>query len=221
MKKKTVYKLLLEFVLIFSAVTLSFIAEDYRQNSQLRDLERATLKGILTDLEYDQDQLKTILYFDSLKLATTEELNGVLSSDDPDKENVEYVVSEFFGGTTFNLTNSHYESLSSSGMLKEITSEDLRNQLINYYDSFGSHLKSVSELYQSEYFNFMHSLDKLGVFRGVEFNVRDHQVLVNDIEWKGKLSRVYTFTQMFNPQYERMLEFNRSLYEKISKELES
>jgi hypothetical protein len=220
MKKKSIYKLILEFVLIFSAVTLSFLAEDYREYSKLRELEKGTLEGILKDLNFDQNQLKSIIYFDSLKLDTSEDLQQILNAKKPEVEKVEHVVSQFFGGTTFNLTSSHYESLSSSGMLKEITNEELRSKLIYYYDSFGKHLVGVTELYQSEFLNYLHSIDQIGIMQGRNFNVRATESLASEIEWKAKMSRVYTFTSLFDPQFRVMLDLNKELQLLITQELE-
>ena len=129
----TVKKYLLEFVIIFSGISGSFLVDEYRE-----------------DLEINRQIQKSLLALKSELLDDVENLTGLISLYDSSEEYYDYIINteklkkldlstknkvwrlnSTPWGNKLNL--SVFQSMEASGVLYKISNETLRNQILSLY----------------------------------------------------------------------------------------
>ncbi len=134
--RKSFLGLVLEAAAIFAAVTLGFIADDYRDYRTDRRLEQESLNQVLLDLELDTADLTPILrqatrIADGMRWISNGIARGRLDSDslltvvDTLNQTAAY---------SYEVSNSAYVGLKSTGRLDLIRDAELRRALVQYYE---------------------------------------------------------------------------------------
>jgi len=122
-----------EFIAIFAGVTLSLFADDYRDSRADRSRERAGLQLILTDLEADTSEIRTVARFSGLRdRAAARFLRLVETPSQPDS--VGLVLRQFIRGAGHSFQSSGFVSLRDADRLSLITNDTLRSALVEYFD---------------------------------------------------------------------------------------
>src|SRR5947209_4017888 len=68
-KKKLFKEYFLEFLMIFLAVSLGFLAENLREYITSRTKEKEYIRGFIRNIQDDTANLKHVIYFDSIQVA--------------------------------------------------------------------------------------------------------------------------------------------------------
>jgi hypothetical protein len=127
---------LAEFVVIFLGVSLSFFAEDLRENRRDRHEERASLVRLhsnLTESDFENELTRT-----SLSLSGIERILAVRDSARPSADSLSAWLSDAAACTPVVVNRSEYESLRSSGKLSLLRDADLRRLLTAHYERYNA-----------------------------------------------------------------------------------
>lgn len=124
-----------EFVAIFLGVTLSFMADDWRDHLREKDEASRVLAGLAADLENDLNGLREKISLDGSTLeAERWMLENWRRADLPD-DSVEAAWREILLVGSYSPIRSEYESASSAGRLQLIANVDLRERIVTHYET--------------------------------------------------------------------------------------
>ncbi|WP_296622001.1 hypothetical protein [Marivirga sp.] len=186
--------ILLESVFIFLAVFLSFLAEDYREEANLRSLEKESLEGIYQNMKSDSTEIKTTYNILSGIHLSGNLLLNMIDSGVLKKDSAEILFERLLIGYQSFSQNSHYEALKSSGNITEIKNTDLRNKLTNYYESDNKWIQLISEIYGGGHSKFVDDIksfvrirDSKSEYSFLEVKIIDEERMKNDPVWKNSL----------------------------------
>jgi hypothetical protein len=125
---------LTEFLVIFIGITLSLMADDWRQSQEEKRRERSALTEMMADLQTDSLDLETMLRsarrWDA---AAVWVLRNVDRRDVPE-DSVRAGLRPFFFTALYQPIRSAYTGLRSSGQLWLIRDESIRRLVVDYYE---------------------------------------------------------------------------------------
>lgn len=137
-------RLFFEFFAIFSAVLLSFIAEDWRKERVDRRSEAQLLQGLLQDLETDT------LFFgrgtipvDSVAAAAGEWLQANWRRSGLPVDSIGLALNEMYRGMAYAPARTEYESARNSARLDLLQSPELRRQINAHFEQTHGILEDV------------------------------------------------------------------------------
>lgn len=128
-----------EFVVIFLGVSLSFFAEDLRENRRDRQDERASLvrlRSNLTESDFDNELTRA-----NRSLSGIERILAARDSARPPADSLAAWLSDAAACTPIVVNRSEYESLRSSGRLSLLRDADLRRLLTAHYERYNAVLE--------------------------------------------------------------------------------
>jgi hypothetical protein len=139
--KKKWSEYIIEFVMLFTAVTLGFFAENVREHQIVIERKNQNLLAMVQDLKRDSVQLeqriieytKAIKTFENLKYASYQYHNHQLSEPDF----INYVTNQYDSsniGDSFFSNNSAYKNTIATGSLSVITSLPIKQLIAEYYE---------------------------------------------------------------------------------------
>ncbi len=195
--KKKWSEYIIEFVMLFTAVTLGFFAENLREHKILNERKDQNLFSILQDLKQDSIYLEStikysddgIRYFQKLKAKLYEFHDNKLSENEFIKFTMDNIDSSYVNQTVF-LNSSSYKNMIATGNLTYVESKDLKWKLSNYYETWnkrielnGEQVDNTTALLFKEHlpirkFYFNHILDSLNTdvsksnYKRFYFNVK-------------------------------------------------
>jgi len=195
-----------EFLAIFAGVTLSFLAEDWRQALQDHKDEERVLTGVASDLEEDLSFIRGKIQTDSLGLVGELWLQANWDRSSPPTDSVQAALEDFFHGATYSPMRSEYESAKSAGRLQLIQDDDLRSAIITYYERGQPQQQVVNRMQLDLHFEVWRQLrpylqfgrdfaesagttPKIGLFRPWP-DVRADQVLRNSLVEAMSMRRI-------------------------------
>ena len=128
---------LLEFLMIFFAVFLGFIAENMREGIKDKEEIRFDMQSIVADLKSD------VVYFDSLIVRNeyacrmADSLINLLSNPISNKADIYYLARTVTANFGYFYSNAKtFEQMKSSGALKLIAPRNFLDSIATYYSSF-------------------------------------------------------------------------------------
>ena len=128
-------EIFVEIIIIVFAISLSLFLERWRQNKDERDLERKFLQGLKTDLATDLQELRSA----SAKwISMKEAANYFLKPQDKilwSSDSVNFHAYKLFHNVYFFPNTNRYEALKSTGKIEVIENEQLRNDVIDLYQT--------------------------------------------------------------------------------------
>lgn len=123
-----------EFVVVFLGVSLSFLADDWRQHRNDRATERASLAELAADLESDFATLSAIRErMEGWESAASWVLRHLGDSSAP-TDSVVHRLRTLVYYDTYPSVSSAYVGLKDSGQMAVIQDRALRRRLVNYYE---------------------------------------------------------------------------------------
>lgn len=133
--KKNWSEYLLEFFMLFFAVTLGFFAENQREHFVERHREKQYMESMMTDLEKDKIELQNVRKYTTTQIANIDTAIGLLTKGNWNKENIKtmYRVSLKTGG---NRPISFAESTSTqlkTGGMRLIEDKKITNLITDYW----------------------------------------------------------------------------------------
>ena len=151
--KKKWSEYILEFVMLFAAVTLGFFAENVREHQVIEHKTQQNLQSVILDLKKDSVLIKDIIkeyqnasiYLNTLNDVFLDyQLNKILKNQYIDK--VLLISDSLSFGTSFYINNSSYKNTISSGSFSNISNIDLKRNISNYYEVYGAKLYDNNKL---------------------------------------------------------------------------
>lgn len=178
--KRYFLKYLFEFLILFSAVTLGFFAENYRESLVDRKTERLYLKSLLDDLGQDTIKIDFSLQSKETKERYFDTLYTIIyRTPKPWPTRKLYFISRFLLiREPFYSTEGTIQQLENSGGFKLIRNHELVNK-INSYSSAKEKLNQIQVARDQQGIPFKESIGK--VFQGSEL-----AFLFDPIKYKGR-----------------------------------
>jgi hypothetical protein len=145
--KKKWSEYILEFVMLFAAVTLGFFAENVREHQVVEHKTHQNLQSVVLDLKKDsvllqeriQEYTNASKFLNQLNnIFLNYQLNKISKADYIDKALL--ISDSLTFGTSFYINNSSYKNTIASGSFSNIASIELKRTISNYYEVFGSKL---------------------------------------------------------------------------------
>ena len=145
--KKKWSEYIIEFVMLFAAVTLGFFAENVREHQIIEHKTHQNLQSIILDLKKDslliQQRIKEYenasIYLDKLNDIYLEYQNNTLSKNEY-LDKVLLISDSLIFGNSFYINNSSYKNTIASGSFSNINSTELKRTISNYYEVLGTKL---------------------------------------------------------------------------------
>ena len=146
--KKKWSEYIIEFIMLFAAVTLGFFAENVRDYKTMIERKDQNLFSILQDLKQDSIFIEStikysddgIRYFQKLKAKLYEFHDNKLSENEFIKFTMDNIDSSFVNQTVF-LNSSSYKNMIATGNLTYVESKDLKWKLSNYYETWNKRIE--------------------------------------------------------------------------------
>ena len=145
--KKKWSEYIIEFVMLFAAVTLGFFAENVREHQIIEHKTHQNLESVVLDLKEDsiliKDRIKEYqnaskYLFQLNDLFLDYQLNRISKYQYINK--VLLISDSLIFGTSFYINNSSYKNTISSGSFSNINSIELKRTISNYYEVLGTKL---------------------------------------------------------------------------------
>ena len=145
--KKKWSEYIIEFVMLFAAVTLGFFAENVREHQIIEHKTHQNLESIILDLKKDsmliQARIKeyenAAFYLDKLNDLYLDYQNNTLSKNEY-LDKVLKISDSLLFGNSFYINNSSYKNTIASGSFSNINSTELKRTISNYYEVLGTKL---------------------------------------------------------------------------------
>jgi len=205
-----------EIALIFIGITLALAASAWYENRQERQDEVLVLDQFKKALEIDHENLRRIRETYTWTQASVSALLDHMSGSEPYSEEVEEIVAAPAVFRTFEPNTAAYEALKSRGF-DLISNEELRYELINYYELSVRKLTDSIRIDQ-DFVLRLFTPYRLEHFRG--FVPLDYELLRRDVQFENfvtlKSNRVKVFLL---PQVESAIEMVESLKELLDSQL--
>lgn len=146
--KKKWSEYIIEFVMLFAAVTLGFFAENIREHQVIIERKNQNLEAMLQDLKRDSIQIEQrtieylagINYIEDMKLASFQYQQHKITEN----EYIDLVLQKNDSlniGVSLFINNSAYKNTISTGSLSVINSEEIKRLIAEYYEELGEKLK--------------------------------------------------------------------------------
>jgi hypothetical protein len=145
----------LEFLMIFLAVTLGFIAENIREHFTDRAKERQYISGFISNQKDDTANLRQVIEFDRHLIKGIDSmlmLSHVNMAIDSNRKSFYYIALHYFYGTvTFKSNDATLQQLKSTGDYRLIEKDHVADSLTKYDASIHSIYSQGA--YYDTYFN--------------------------------------------------------------------
>lgn len=151
--KKKWSEYILEFVMLFTAVTLGFFAENVREHQIIEHKTHQNLQSVVLDLKKDsillqeriQEYTNASKYLNQLNdIFLDYQLNKISKDDYLEKALI--ISDSLTFGTSFYINNSSYKNTIASGSFSNISSIELKRTISNYYEVFGAKLNDNNKI---------------------------------------------------------------------------
>ena len=240
--KKKWSEYIIEFIMLFTAVTLGFFAENVREHNIMIERKDQNLFSILQDLKQDSIYLEStikysddgIRYFQKLKAKLYEFHDNKLSENEFIKFTMDNIDSSFVNQTVF-LNSSSYKNMIATGNLTYVESKDLKWKLSNYYEPWNKRIElngeqvdnTIQLLYKEHFpvrnFYFNDILDSLNTdisksnYKKFYFNVKLIRDKLLDEDLIIQINIIETRILDYNKKIKIFKDFNNELIEILSK----
>jgi hypothetical protein len=159
--KKKWSEYIIEFVMLFAAVTLGFFAENVREHQVIDHRTQQNLQSIILDLSKDSILIEERIHEYDIATKALDELNGLFL----EFQNKKYTTNQYLDkvfmknriqfGTSFYMNNSSYKNTIASGSFSNIQSTELKRKIADYYEVYGAKLIDNNKILDDivEYYN--------------------------------------------------------------------
>ena len=159
-KSKKFKEYFLEFIMIFLAVTLGFIAENLREHFADRSKEHQYIEGFVRNLQVDTGTLRYLIAFDSVQVKGIDSFfflsHTPISIDSNRREFYFFALQVFYNSATFKSNDATLQQLKSTGDYRLIERDHVADSLSNYDAATGGIYEQGN--YYTDYFKQILSL---------------------------------------------------------------
>lgn len=135
-KKKSFREYFLEFLMIFIAVTMGFLAENLREHISNRSKEKEYIRGFIRNVEDDTANLRRIIHYDDRQVKGIDSFLLLRHADLKLDKNVKQfyllAIHNFYSSAAFTSNNTTLQQLKSTGDYRLIVMDHVADSLSNY-----------------------------------------------------------------------------------------
>ncbi len=153
-KPKNWKEYITEFLMLFTAVTLGFFAENLREHQVINHRIEQNKIAILKDLEADSVEIARVLAIEDTCIKTFNKINHLLNLAKTQKisqsqliDSIKKIPNFYARTTTLYMNNSSFKNMQSSGLLSYLEESELKNTLANYYEVEFKAVEAVNEFF--------------------------------------------------------------------------
>lgn len=152
-KPKNWKEYITEFIMLFAAVTLGFLAENLREHQIMNHRVEQNKVAILKDLEVDSVQIAKVIAIEDSCINTFNRLNHVLYLAKNGQINDKQLVDSIKGlnmvaySTTLYVNNSSFKNMQSSGLYTYLEEGELKHSLATYYEVSFKAIEAANEFF--------------------------------------------------------------------------
>ena len=174
MHSKKWHEYLLEFLMLFLAVFLGFVAENIREDQSDKGKEKQYMQSIIKDLETDTTNLKNIIKRKSDDIVRTDSLLKLLTGENfQNATGLIYYYGRMISLTDFfHITNGTVQQLINSGSLRLIKKQDIIDSIQSYMNTYAD-LSFRQNLEEEHIFQYRDVASKIFDVKVFEAIVRD------------------------------------------------
>ncbi len=182
--KKKWSEYIIEFVMLFAAVTLGFLAENLREHQIMNHRVEQNKIAILKDLQTDSADIATVIAIEDSCIKRYNRINNYLYLAKTNRISQAQLIDsikntpQFIAySTTLYMNNSSFKNMQSSGLLSYLEDGELKNALANYYEVNFKSIEAANEFF-----------DQVGIVFNNYFPIglgkliRDYQKFSNEYE---------------------------------------
>jgi hypothetical protein len=157
--KKKWAEYILEFVMLFAAVTLGFFAENYREHTIIEHRMQENYEAIIIDLKQDNAKIEGIFKEGEaipnlIKLSHTLYQYQKLQITESVLIDSLYNIRRIPSYSTLFINNTTFKNLQSSGLLTYVTNKDLKSGLSYYYEVIFKKINDNNKLFDDVGINY-------------------------------------------------------------------
>ena len=152
--KKKWSEYIIEFVMLFAAVTLGFFAENLREHQIMSHRVEQNKITILKDLQADSINISRGLAMEDSCIYTFNRLNNILYLAKTNKINQNQLIDSIKKfdnliaySPTLYVNNSSFKNMQSSGLLSYLDEGELKNTLASYYEVNFKGIEAANEFF--------------------------------------------------------------------------
>jgi len=144
---------LVELLVVFIGISLAFMLNNWRENRSDQIMAEKYINSFRNDIEYDFAQLDSIISRDEKKLDRFIQLIKSLKDNSATISDAERIIGDMATLNPFMPKISTYESIKNSGHLNLLTDYNIRERLIQYYQSLEDKklVEEMNMLYMNNY----------------------------------------------------------------------
>ena len=159
--KKKWSEYILEFFMLFTAVTLGFFAENLREGIAEKHKKEELLIAVAEDFKKDYNQIEFHKAFDQNKIKISDSLDKLIDLDPSEVDQQQYyrLINNLYMSWKFNSNSRSRIEAESKGYISEKENEELAN----YISKYTFHLTDLTELLaqeQASYEKFNENINK-------------------------------------------------------------
>ena len=145
--KKNWSEYIIEFVMLFTAVTLGFFAENVREHQVEKHREISYLKNVHEDLQLDLKNINTVMIQNMIRLQAMDTLFQAINNNTITNEDVYYYIRNLALRATFESSHVGLDQIKSAGGLRMIKNSEIISGIQEYERMLNSieKLESVRE----------------------------------------------------------------------------
>ncbi len=164
--KKKWSEYIIEFVMLFTAVTLGFFAENIRESIAEKHKKQETLEAVARDFEKDFEQLKFHRDFDLTKIKICDSIDEIIDIDAKlvDQQVYYRLINNLIMSWKFNSNNRSRIESEAKGYFSDKENEELAY----YISKYNFHLTDFVDNTVAEQENYMHFYDNSNMKKYVE-----------------------------------------------------
>jgi hypothetical protein len=182
--KKKWSEYIIEFVMLFAAVTLGFLAENLREHQIMNHRVEQNKIAILKDLQADSADISRVIAVEDSCIKRYNRINNYLYLAKTKKitqaqliDSIKNTPQFIAYSTTLYMNNSSFKNMQSSGLLSYVEEGALKNTLASYYEVDFKSIEAANEFFDQVgiVFNNYYPI-------GLGKLIRDYQKFSNEYE---------------------------------------
>jgi hypothetical protein len=153
-KPKNWKEYITEFIMLFAAVTLGFLAENLREHQIINHRVEQNKIAILKDLEADSIEIAKVLAQEDSSIITFNRINNLLYLAKTNQisqaqliDSIKITPKLIALSTTLYMNNSSFKNMQSSGLLSYLEEGELKNTLATYYEVDFKAVEALNEFF--------------------------------------------------------------------------
>ncbi len=184
-KPKNWKEYITEFIMLFAAVTLGFLAENLREHQVINHRIEQNKIAIYKDLQADSAEISRVLGIEDNSIKKFNRINNLLYLAKSNKINQAQLIDSIkitdnliAYSTTLYINNSSFKNMQSSGLLSYLEEGPLKNTLATYYEVDFKAVEAANDFFDQEGIIF-NNYFPIGLGKGIreKLNLSNEYVL--------------------------------------------